>query len=139
MMRKIIGILHDEGHALVLLNGSIHTYDERGVSTLYRLLQENAPLLKGALVADKVVGKAAAALMVLGGVREVYADVVSQLALDLLGKTKVEVSYGKVVPHIVNRLGTDWCPMETRCVDCQTPEECLVEIEKFIKDMAKGH
>ena len=51
--------------------------------------------MKGAGIADKVIGKAAASLMVLGEIRQVYADVISQPALALLHNANIEVSmYG---------------------------------------------
>ena len=55
---------------------------------------------------NKVVGKAAAALMALAKVKEVYANVVSQPALDLLSKTDIKVSYGVVATHMINRTAT---------------------------------
>ena len=48
----------------------------RGVKDLYTLYTTTPSLLNGALVADKVVGRAAATLMVLGGVKRVYADTI---------------------------------------------------------------
>lgn len=131
-MKDIVSLLH-EGHSLVVSNGEVRTFDGRGVSDLYRLLCEEADFLRGASVADKVVGKAAAALMIAGGVKEVSADLISRLALDLFEGTEIKVTYTKEVPHIVNRAGTDWCPMETRCKDCRTVEECIREIELFVK------
>ena len=80
------------------------------------LLREDSDFLKGASVADKVVGKAAAALMILGEVGELHADVVSRPALDLFADSGVRVSYGTAVPHIINRTKTGWCPLETCCL-----------------------
>ena len=53
-------------------------FRERGVADLFRLLHEEPQLLRGAFIADKVVGKGAAALMVLGGVEGFFAGVVSR-------------------------------------------------------------
>ena len=55
-------------------------FRERGVADLFRLQHEEPQLLRGAFIADKVVGKGAAALMVLGGVEGLFADVVSRPA-----------------------------------------------------------
>lgn len=142
-MDELIRTLHEGGHTLVLYNNTsvgdtIQTFNERGVLTLYRLLTSGSHDLQGAILADKVVGKAAAALMILGGVKEIHVDVISQLALDLFEGSSVEVGYTAVVPHIINRAGDGWCPMETRCRDCRTAEECLVQVELFLKQMAGG-
>lgn len=80
-MNDLIDILHEEHHSLVVANGDVCTFDGRGISDLYNLLSEDPEFLRGASVADKVVGKGAAALMILGGVKEVFADVVSRPAL----------------------------------------------------------
>ena len=134
-MEDLIQLLHEGGHSLVVANGEVCTFNGRGVIDLYHLMEEDSGFLSGASVADKVVGKAAAALMALAKVKEVYADVVSQPALDLLSRTDVKISYGISVPHIINRTATGWCPLETRCFDCATPEECFHQIETFYKQI----
>ena len=135
MRNDLIGVLHDGGHSLVVANGEVRTFDGRGVSDLYRLLENDSEFLNGASVADKVVGKAAASLMVLAKIREAYAEVVSQPALDLLRSSGISVIYEKVVPYIINRAGTGLCPLETRCIKCMTPEECFVVIRAFMEEM----
>ena len=91
--------------------------------------------LKGATVVDKVVGKAAAALMILGGVTRLHALLISDGALGLLSTTNIKVSYDQQVPHIINRSGTGWCPMEQVCQHCVTPEDCLTEIMNKISQL----
>ena len=70
MLEDIIRLLHEGKHSLVVSNGEVRTFDRRGVADLYALLREDSDFLKGASVADKVVGKAAAALMILGALRD---------------------------------------------------------------------
>ena len=134
-MEYLIRALHTGNHSLVVGGNTVRMYDGRGVSDLYRLSHESPVLLQGARIADKVVGKGAAALMVWAGVGEVYADVISCPALDLLENNGIPVTYATLVPHIVNRTGTGMCPLETRCLPCATVEECLVQIETFIEEM----
>lgn len=51
----------------MIANGDrIRTFTRRGVADLYDLLVQEPEFLHGASVADKVIGKAAASLMVLG-------------------------------------------------------------------------
>lgn len=135
MMGEVAKLLHDGNHSLVVANGDIKTFDGRGVSDLYRLLHDEPLQLRGAEVADKVVGKAAASLMVLASIGGVYADAFSQPAFDMLQKAGIKVEYGKIVPHIINRAGTGMCPLEERCLQCGTPEECLVQIQSFMAEM----
>lgn len=137
-INALTDILHRGNHSLVVANGGeVRTFGGRGVSDLYSLLTTDASFLKGASVADKVVGKGAAALMVLGGVSELYTDVVSTPALALLHANSLTVSYGQEVPHIVNRAGTGVCPVETLCRDCRTAAECLPLICEFINSQTR--
>jgi iron complex outermembrane receptor protein len=133
MTNDLIELLHSGTHSLVVANGDIRIFDGHGVSDLYRLLKEDSDFLKGASIVDKIVGKAAAALMILAEIKEVHADVISQLALDLFAGSGISVSYVTVVPHIINKKQTGWCPLETRCRDSLTPQDCLYRIEEFIK------
>ena len=118
-------------------NGTTRTFHERGVKDLHRLLMQEPEILSGASLADKVVGKGAAALMIAGEVAWVYADVISQAAMELFEQSQVEVQYGEIVPNIINRAGKDICPVEKLCRDCKTAAECLPLIDKFIKEMSR--
>ena len=135
IMKDLIRILREGNHSLVVFKNEISTYDGRGVSDLFRLLHEQPEVLEGASLADKIVGKGAAALMALGKVKEVYADIISQPALMLLEQEGIRATYGKQVSHIINRAGTGMCPVETRCLPCQTPAECLEQIKAFLEEM----
>lgn len=132
-MDELVDILHNGGHSLVIRNGNtVRTFDGHGVSDLYHLLMEEPETLYMAIVADKVVGKGAAALIVLGGVKNVYAGIVSESALQLLRKHGIMVSFLKKVPYVINRQGNGVCPVESLCRDCVTANECLPLIKDFI-------
>lgn len=138
-MKELVGMLHEQGCSCVLRNGGeIRTFRQRGVADLYDLLSAQPQLLCGAEIADKVVGKGAAALMVLGRVSAVYADVMSEPACTLLRKAGIAVHYGQLVSAIRNRAGDGWCPVETLCRDKATAEECLPQIRGFVERMREG-
>ena len=122
-MKQLIDILHNEGLTLVIksADGNLHRFTQRGVKDLVSLVSECPEVLQGAIIADKAVGKAAAACMVVGGVRQVHADVMSEPALAMLQKHGVDAQYGQLVDHIINRTGTDWCPMERLSRDEDDP------------------
>lgn len=135
---QIIAMLHAEACSCVVANGErIESFHERGVKDLHRLLCDDRALLDGAFIADKVVGKGAAALMVAGGVKGVYTDVISRPALTLFSESDIDVEYGTLVENIINRAGTDICPVEKLCEKCHTAEECLPLITKFIESMQR--
>ena len=132
--QNLMDILHSGNYSLVVLNNGLHTYSGRGIADLYHLYMHHRELLHGASVADKIVGKGAAALMALGGVADVTTDVISTPALSLLEGCGIPVSYSKVVANIINRKGDGICPVEHLCSECNTPAECLPLIEQFMSD-----
>lgn len=137
-IEALVEILHTENCSCVISNaGNISRYHQKGVKDLFTLLKSEPEKLDGAMIADKVIGKGAAALMILGKVKRVHADVISQPALSLFDKARIEFSYGKCVPNIINRTKTGICPVETLCIKCKTPEECLPLITQFINENKK--
>lgn len=138
MMEELINLLHAGNYSCVIANKEkIRTFTQRGVADLYGLLQSDPNFLKDASIADKVVGKGAAALMILGGIKELYTDLISTNALDLLRQWNVKVSFSQEVPFIWNRDRTGGCPVETLCNDVELPSDMLPLIRNFIDNMRK--
>ncbi len=133
LMGDVLNAFKSGKYSCVIGNGRLYTFTQNGIKDLYGTYSEKPYLLKGALVADKVVGKAAAAILALGGASEVYADVMSEPALTMLRATGAKITYSKLVPHIKNRSGTDMCPMDKLCLNAKTPQECLELLDKFMK------
>lgn len=125
--------LAENGHTLAVNNdGETTFFDGRGIADLYRLYREQPELLKGSTIADKIVGKGAAALMVAGGVTRLYAGTVSRRALELLRTSAVDAEFEQTTDHIINRDGDGWCPVERLCRDCHDVTECLKKIDEFM-------
>lgn len=136
MIEQLTETLHAGQYSCVIAHGTeIRTFRQRGVADLYDLLQYDAPFLQGAIVADKVVGKAAAALMILGNVRLLHADVISQPALQLLQAAGLKTQAGKVVPFIENRAKDGWCPLEKASYSLQSVDEIFQVIQTFIENL----
>ncbi len=134
-MTELVRLLHTGNHTCVIAHGTeIRTFDRRGVADLYDLLQHNPSFLKGAVVADKVVGKAAAALMVIGGIRQLHADVLSQHAAILLQETDIKVEAEQTVPYIQNRDQSGRCPLESISIPLHTVDEIYEAISRFLEN-----
>ena len=112
----------------VVSDGEVFTSQERGVKPLLFLLKEKKEFLKGASVADKVIGKAAALLMVLGEIKEVHTLIISEPAIKVFEKHNIPCFYDKKVTRIVNRTGDGLCPMETLCLNVDDPQEAFDRI-----------
>ena len=78
-------------------------------------------------------GKGAAALMILGGIKELYTDIISTKALELLQKSDIKVGFTEKVPFIWNRNHTGGCPVETMCSEVESAEEILPLIRDFLE------
>ena len=138
-MKHLIDILHNEGLTLVIksADGNLHRFTQRGVKDLVTLVSERPEVLQGAIIADKAVGKAAAACMVVGGVRQVHADVMSEPALAMLRNHGVDAQYSQLVDHIINRTGTDWCPMERLSRDEDDPAVIIQKVKEKLTSLAE--
>ncbi len=133
MMQQLVKLLHGGNYSCVIANGTItRTYTQRGVADLYELCHHNRDFLLGSSIADKVVGKGAATLMIYGGIKEVYADVISKSAYQLFKDYGLKVEYKTLVPFIINRSGDGQCPLETRCKDSDDLPTLMSIIENFI-------
>ena len=132
-MEELIDLLHSKGCSCVIRNGEqVRIFWQRGVKDLHNLYTTEPDYLCGAEVADKVIGRAAATLMIMGGVKSVYADTMSALALDLFSKSDVVVSYGQIVPHIINRSKSGLCPLESATKDVDSLEQIFEIIDNFV-------
>lgn len=122
-------------HTLVLCRGDrVVSSHERGVKPMLGFIETGVDL-NGFSAADKVVGKAAAMLFVLAGVRAVYAGVMSSGAKAVLERHGVASFYDVLTETIINRAGTDICPMEQACAGVDTPQQALAAIQKRMKQL----
>jgi ferredoxin len=107
------------------------TSDERGIAPAMAML--DAGRLKDALVVDKIVGRAAAAIFAAGGVKKVYAAVMSRGAMELLRSKGIEAAADEIVEQIVNRAKTGMCPMESAVETMQDAEQMVDTLRKALK------
>ena len=130
----------DEGRysCVVYNNGQTRTFKQRGVLDLYDLVSRERDFLKGALMSDKIVGKGAAALMILGGVKGVRTEVVSTPALKMLTDNGIKVVFDTEVPYVENRRKTGQCPLDSRLQGVSTADESWPIIEQFVADLRAG-
>ena len=134
-----VDTLHRENCSCVILkDNELTIYRGPGISDLLRLLKTEPEKLQGAFVADKVIGKAAAALLILGKVDSVYTDLISEGAIEILRESPVKVSFAEKVPIIMNRTKESICPMENLCSVANSPQECYERINEFIAGKSNG-
>lgn len=133
---ELKGLLSSGSYSLVVKkNDRLFFSHERGVKPLLSLLASEPDMLHGARLADKVIGKAAALLMVKGGVREVFGAVVSEPALRVFQRYDIVCHHGDLVERISNRSGDGLCPMESLCLDVDDPETAFRLVSEKIKSL----
>ena len=128
-------ILITGGYTCVLTDGQmVFTSTDRGVKPLVRFL-ESGEIPAGVSAADKVVGRATAYLYVLLKVKEVYSQIISQPAVDVLREHGVAVVYDNLVPNIINRKGDGICPFEAAVMDISSPNLAYTPIRGKMAEM----
>lgn len=110
------------------------TSRKRGIKPLLEFLESDTDFV-GASAADKVVGKAAAFIYVLIGVKEVYAPVISVSAKKVFSDNGIKCFYEKMPDMIINREGTGCCPLEYSVKKTENVEEALVIIKKNLEKL----
>lgn len=105
-----------------------------GIQPMVSYLQEQT-VLHGFSAADKIVGKAAAMLFVLAGIKAVYANVMSIDAIIILKQNNIATSYAVQTKEILNRKGTDICPMEQAVQNIQQPKAAYAAIQSKLQQL----
>lgn len=132
-MQQLIEILRREKCSLVVKNhGIVTTYSKPGVRDLEHLLDHEPEVLQGAVIADKVIGKAAAAMVVVGGVKALYAEVMSKKAIPFLDEAGIAYSYGTLVDTIKEE--GDRCQLEKITAPATTPEETVALLRAHFEE-----
>ena len=132
-MQQLIEILRREKCSLVVKNhGIVTTYSKPGVRDLEYLLDHDPEMLHGAVIADKVIGKAAAAMVVVGGVKELYAEVMSKRAIPFLEEAGIAYTYGTLVDTIKEE--GDRCQLEKITAPATTPEETVALLRTHFEE-----
>lgn len=118
-LEEIKQILLEKNASLVVCykSGEIREYYQDRIKDIKEILQLNELALKDSMIADKVIGKVAASILTVAGVKEIYASVMSQYAIDVLEKNHIKYEYGKRVEYIRNKDSTGMCPMENKYKD----------------------
>ena len=108
--------LQETNASLVVLyaNGEWKAYYQNRIKDIKEILQQDKMALQGAVIADKVIGKVAGSILAVAGVKEIYADVMSQYAIPVLEENGIQYEYKNLVDYIQNNDKTGMCPMENK-------------------------
>lgn len=118
---KKIQIDHDYSF-VAMVGQEVYCSREAGIRPIMKLLAEDIDVLKGAIVSDRVIGRAAALLLAYAGIQNLYAGIMSQYGAEVLKQAGISFAAGKEVEYIVNRTGDGMCPMEQLVLQQTDPE-----------------
>ena len=127
-----------EGHTICLCkDGKCLFSEKKGIAPLMGFIAEGIDL-EGYSVADLIVGKAAALLMVKCKIKAVFAKTLSVSGEKFLKNNNIPYEYGVLTEKIINRDGTDICPMEKTVLNTDDPEEGYILLKEKIASMKKS-
>ena len=122
-----------EGHTICLCkDGKCLFSEKRGIAPMMDFIADSINL-SGYSVADLVVGKAVAMLFVKCGIKRVFAKTLSESAKRVFELYGVDYEYEMLTEKIINRDGTDICPMEKAVLGCDDVEEAYSILQNKLK------
>jgi hypothetical protein len=126
--------LRENGLTIVIVKDSKVLFESalHGVSAFLKALDKLGYQMKGASVADKVVGKAIALLCVYAGVEAVYASVLSIKAKQVLEEYDVYFEWDRIVEKILDASGRDVCPFEKAAMEIDSPKEAYRKLKALL-------
>ena len=92
--------------------------------------------LEGSFVADTVIGKAAAMIFTISGVKSCYGQTVSRESVKWLKEHNINVTYKVCADYIVNRTGDGICPMESTVMNVDDEHEALKLLKNKIMELS---
>lgn len=124
--------LEREGWSVQVEKGNAIVYQSRDpmLKPLYICLTTHSQELAQATVIDKIVGRAAAFLCILGKVSRVITLLASRSAEEVLRTNGIELQALRIVPQIMARNLAGPCPMEILAEASGTPEVFLAELQR---------
>ena len=122
---------------IIEVEGKTITSKERGVKPVLALVEKGEDI-SGAVVADRVVGKAVALLYKGLKISALYAGVISRPALSVLENAGVLCKYDGLVDMIINRKGDGRCPMEEAVLDIDDYEQAVRAIKRKLAHITEG-
>lgn len=113
----------------------IYKTKNRGIYPVYKLAIENKLNIEESFIADKVVGKAAAMFYVFLNAKNIYIDVLSDKAFNILKNNNINFVFNKKVDFIMNRQKDGLCPVEklSQDIDQKNYNELIDKVQEFLK------
>lgn len=123
-----------ENYAFVLVKDDcvLATGAQEGVGELLANITALGETLRGASLADKIVGKAVAMVAADAGLASIYTPLASEAALQVCQEYGIVFQADQLVPLIRNKRNDGLCPMERLTLPIQQPAEAVAALREFV-------
>ena len=124
---------------LAVLRGDriVFQSEHDGIRDALMLHDEHPELLRGAVIVDRIIGRAAATLFADGGAAAVYGRVMTRDAMHVLEEKGTQARANTLTDRIINRAGTDICPMEKAILGVTDPMEAIVRLRDAVSRLRR--
>ncbi|HUV54826.1 MAG TPA: DUF1893 domain-containing protein [Candidatus Krumholzibacteriaceae bacterium] len=122
--------LDNTGNSLMIYKDGrlIFQSASKGIRPHLEAIEDHGEALRGTLMVDKIVGRAAALLILYSEAAEVHAQVLSRPGKQVLDQHGLTTTYEELVDHIKMRDGSIYCPFERMVQDVSDPAEAYAAI-----------
>ncbi len=110
----------------------------QGIHGLLQAIDTLSGDLRGSSVVDKIVGRAAALLLVHIRARAVYAAIASRDGLAVLEENDIPAEYDTLAPQILDKTGKNICPFEKASQTIRTPDEAPEKLRACMESLRKN-
>ena len=115
--------------ALIKDDEILFSSESSGLRPLIECVKEFKDKAKDCVLHDKVIGLAAARLIVYSEmINEVFTDIASKPAVELLEKKNIKLNAESIVDNILTKDKNDICPMEKKATEIENNKLFFSEI-----------
>jgi len=122
--------------ALIYEGNIVYSSKNQGIAPLVECIEACASRYRNCRLHDKVIGLAAAKLVVASRmITAVFAGVSSQPAAEFLKKSNIPMESLLTVPHIMALDGISICPMEQRAMATEDTDLFFTQMRDFFRSL----
>jgi len=129
-MNHYLDVLEKSGNSLMIYKDRVLLFesDLGGIRPHLKAINEHGGDLEGTLMVDKILGRAAAFLVVYSKAAEAITNIVSTPGKQVLEANHLKFSYREEVAHIKMKDGVIFCPFESMVQGISDPVEAYAAI-----------
>ena len=117
--------------AVLSMDGQVQRENGHTVLPLVRLIEKYPELLEGGFVADRVIGRGVASLLIGVGVASAHGMLMSEGGRKMLEDAGIPCTWAQLTDVILNNRGDGSCPVEALVKDMEDPAVCAAAVRGF--------